>query len=79
MIGFKEFLDTDEEAKTVKWQTTKKRLGTGGAMKKKKEDKKRYKKDKLKIKRKQKKYRKKVKSRGGKNLSNVKVKKQGQK
>ena len=79
MIGFKEFLDTDEEAKTVKWQTTKKKLGVAGAMKKKKEDNKRYKKDKLKIKRKQKKYRKKVKSRGGKNLGNVKVKKQGQK
>ena len=39
MIGFKEFLDTDEEAKTVKWQTTKKKLGVAGAMKKKKEDK----------------------------------------
>ena len=45
MIGFKEFLDTDEEAKTVKWQTTKKKLGVAGAMKKKQEEKKRYKKD----------------------------------
>ena len=77
MIGFKEFLDTDEEAKTVVWKTDKQKYGSVGATKKKRERKKAYKKDKQKIKRKAKLYRKKIKRRGGKNLSNVKVKKKG--
>ena len=49
MIGFKEFLDTDEEAKTVVWKTDKQKYGSVGAAKKKKERKKAYKKDKQKM------------------------------
>lgn len=80
MLSYKEFLeDLEKEEKTVVWQTDKKKYGSAGAAKKKRERKKSYRKNKHKIKRQQKKYRAKVKRRGGKNLGDVKVKKRGQK
>ena len=89
MLSYKEFLEylkeleeegvETDEAKRVIWQTDAKKYGAAKARKLKRERKKKNRKNKAKRKRAAAKYRKKIKRRGGRNLSNIKVKKRGRK